>query len=264
MVPMCAHIRHLSLLQRSHDRIRGLALAPFFGLLLVGLLAGCGSGGGGSSSGGGGDVPPSAAPTTVVGVAATGAPIVGTVTLKDVVGATRTATTSATGAFSLDVSGLTPPYILQVVNNPGTVTLYSIATSHGTANINPLSHLILHAVAMNVDPTVTNPADVFADPRKFKALTQTHVNAATGIIMGKLSPDFKAMLRAQGASNINPIIDHYAIGNGLDKTFDAHSLTLDTVTGALTDKENATGIVTLIATQGDFRSIATPRSYDQN
>ncbi len=40
----------MSLLQQGHARIRGLGSATFFGLLLVGLLAGCGSGGSSSGS----------------------------------------------------------------------------------------------------------------------------------------------------------------------------------------------------------------------
>ena len=74
MFPMRASTRHLSLLQRSHARDRGLASATFFGLLLVGLLAGCGNGG--SSSGGGGSSSPSSV-TQVVGSAG------GTVSLPD-------------------------------------------------------------------------------------------------------------------------------------------------------------------------------------
>lgn len=49
MFPMRACTRHLSLFQRGHTRVRGLASATFFSLLLVGLLAGCGSGGGGGT-----------------------------------------------------------------------------------------------------------------------------------------------------------------------------------------------------------------------
>ncbi len=73
MVSMRASTRHLSLLMRGHALVRGLASATFFGLLLVGLLAGCGSGG--SSSGGGTTAPSSV--TQVVGSAG------GTVSLPD-------------------------------------------------------------------------------------------------------------------------------------------------------------------------------------
>lgn len=214
--------------------------------------------------GGGGDAPPSttssATPTTVAGVAAVGAPIVGTVTLKDVVGATRTATTSATGAFSLNVSGLTPPFFLLAANTLETVTLYSIAPTPGIANINPLTHLIVVAAATNVDATITNPSDVFADPAKFKSITVAQVGDATTMMMGKMSASFKAMLSAQGAINVNPITDQYTIGNALDKTFDAHTLTLNPVTGTVTEKNNATSIVSIVATQQELRLIHMPHS----
>jgi hypothetical protein len=212
------------------------------------------------SGGGGGGAPPSATSTTVVGVAAMGAPIAGTVTLKDVVGTTRVATTSAAGAFLLDVSGLTPPFFLLAANTLGTVTLYSISPAPGIANINPLSHLVVVAAAMNVDTTIKDPSDVFADPVKFKSITAAQLKAAITMVMGKMSTGFKAMLGAQGATNADPITDPYAIGNGLDKTFDAFTLTLDPVTGTITEKDTATGIVTTVATLADFRLIHTPNS----
>lgn len=214
--------------------------------------------------GGGGDTPPSstssATPTTVVGVAATGAPIVGTVTLKDVAGVTRTVATSATGAFSLNISGLTPPFFLLAADTLGTVTLYSIAPAPGIANINPLSHLVVVSAAMNVDTTITNPFDIFADPAKFKSITAAQVGDATTMVMGKMSTGFRAMLGAQGALNVNPITDLYAIGNGLDKTFDAFTLTLNPVTGTITEKDTSTGVVSIVATQPELRLIHTPHS----
>ena len=214
----------------------------------------------GACGGGGGSALPSAAPATVVGVAAMGAPIVGTVTLKDVVGVTRVATTSAAGAFSLDVSGLTPPFFLLAANAPGTVAFYSIASAPGIANINPLSHLVVVAAAMHVDASTRNPADVFADPAKFKSISTTQLQAATAMVMGKMSTRFRAMLSAQGALGADPITDLYTIGNGLDKTFDALALTLDPVTGTITEQDAATGIVSTVATQTEIRPIHTPSS----
>ena len=227
--------------------------------LIIFTVAACG-GGGGSSGAGIGAPPPTASSPTVVGVAAMGAPIAGTVTLKDVTGATRAAMTSTAGAFSLDVSGLTPPFFLLAVNIPGTVALYSVAPAPGIANINPLTHLVVVAAAMYVDATIKNPADVFADPAKFKSITAAQVQAATIMVMGKMSTGFRAMLSAQGAINADPISGLYAIGNGLDNTFDALTLTLDPVTGTITEKDTATGIVTTVATQADFRPIQTPGS----
>ena len=63
--------------------LRGRASATLFGLLLFGLLTGCGNGGGGNGA------PSTSGGNTLSGTAATGAPIVaGTVTFKDSVGAT--------------------------------------------------------------------------------------------------------------------------------------------------------------------------------
>ncbi|MBC7992691.1 MAG: hypothetical protein H7Z15_05545 [Rhizobacter sp.] len=65
-------------------------------------LAGCG---------GGGDdpAPPPAAAITLSGVAATGLPMTGTVTLKDALGATRTTAIGANGSYTVDTRGLTAP-----------------------------------------------------------------------------------------------------------------------------------------------------------
>jgi hypothetical protein len=97
------------------------------------LLAGCG---GGSSS------PPS--PPTVRGTAASGAPIAAaTVTLKDRNGTSRTATTSATGTYSIDVSGLTTPFLVKVDHPITLASYYSVGTQAGVVNVTPLTDLIV-------------------------------------------------------------------------------------------------------------------------
>lgn len=226
--------------------------------LAVVAVAGCG----GSSGGGGGAPPPSQIVPIpfVIGVAAVGAPIVGTATLKDAAGTARVASTSATGAFSIDVTGLAPPFFLKATNSQGTVTLYSIAAAPGVANINPLSHLIVMAVAMTIDPSVKNPSDVFFDPAKFKSISATLVEAATVNVMANMSSRFRDLLSTQGSSSVNPIADRYEIGNGLDRTFDALALTLDPVTGTITERDTATGVVSTVATQANFRAIFSPAS----
>lgn len=188
-------------------------------ILIVFLLQACG----GSST--------SSVPT-VSGVAATGAAIDGTVTLKDSTGATRTATISQpSGAFSIDVSGLTPPYFLKVTNNAGTLTLYSIATGSGTFNINPLSSLVVVAAAMGIDPLAKTPDAAFNNPANFSTLTAAQIQAATDSVMSKMSPAFKTALAANDASNVNPLTASYQIGNGLDKVFDGFVVVLNTATG---------------------------------
>lgn len=86
------------------------------------MIAGCGGGGGGGSA------------STVSGVASAGAPLTGTVYLKDAKGVERSTQISANGEYAIDVSGLTAPYILK------SGSYYSFASGAGATNVNPLSH----------------------------------------------------------------------------------------------------------------------------
>jgi hypothetical protein len=190
-------------------------------ILIVALLQACA----GSSTSNG--------PKAIIsGVAATGVAIDGTVTVKDSTGISRSSgITLPSGTFSMDVSGLTPPYFLKATNNAGTLTLYSIATGSGTININPLSNLVVAAAAMSIDPLAKTPDAVFNNPAKFSTLTAAQTLAATTTVMAQMSPAFQAALAANGASNVNPLTDSYQIGNALDKVFDSFVVTLNTSTG---------------------------------
>src|SRR5512135_600577 len=118
-------------------------------------LTGCGGGGGG-----GGFVLAS----NVSGVAASGSPLIGQVSLVDAKG-TMTAGSpmklNSDGSFSFNVFGLTAPFILNAEGTVGgaSVTMYSVAMGLGTANINPMSNIVVAAAA-----GVNDPALVFADP----------------------------------------------------------------------------------------------------
>ncbi len=84
------------------------------------------------------------ASVTLSGVAATGAPVAGaTVTLKDRSGVSRSATTGQDGSYSLEVSGLTQPFLVRVQN--GSDALYSTATQDGTLNVHPFTNMIVTA-----------------------------------------------------------------------------------------------------------------------
>lgn len=91
MVPMRACTRHLSFLQRGQAHVRGFASATFFGLLLVGLLAGCGSGGG--------EPGPTPSGTSPSGTST--APTISTATPQD-------GTVGAAYSFIYDTTGSTP------------------------------------------------------------------------------------------------------------------------------------------------------------
>ena len=108
---------------------------PFFALLSAAVvtLTACGGGAGTGS--------------TVSGVAATGLAIPdGQVTLKCSNGATAPVSTNADGSFSIDVSNLTLPCVARVVFRDSTGTsqkLHSLVRSAGTANITPVTELLL-------------------------------------------------------------------------------------------------------------------------
>lgn len=102
------------------------------------IITGCG--------GGGGDGGPAPGPTTgqvkLSGIAASGKPIANvTVSIKDKNGNSKTGTTGTDGKYSIDVTGMTAPFLLKVPH--GNRSLYGVATATGTANIHPFTDLII-------------------------------------------------------------------------------------------------------------------------
>lgn len=209
-------------------RIRFIGLLLFFTSLV--FLTACG-GGGGSADGTGA--------STVSGVAATGAPVYGTVTIKDRNGVQRgSVTTDEDGKFSIDVTGLAPPFLLKVdglANNLPT-TLYSVTTGTGTAHITPFSNLALHLV------TGADPATVFgADgiPPDTSRIDGVRLQNALEKIKTLLAP----LLAEYGITDFEPIGGAYSAtpGNRLDAMLDVIGLTVDK--GVLTIFNKLTGAV---------------------
>jgi len=106
----------------------------FFAVSAIVLVSGC--------SGGGDSAPP--ASTSLTGTAATGAPIInGTVFVKDANGVEKSIATAVDGSFTLDVPGMTPPYLLKVTPSTGP-ELYSFASKNGqTVNLTPTTNLAM-------------------------------------------------------------------------------------------------------------------------
>lgn len=180
--------------------------AAVFVLIVCLVLNACSGGGGGGSTpaapggGGGGGVTP---PTTVSGVAATGAPLaLATVTLKDQNGVTKTKITDALGAYSIDITGLTPPFLLQVVSANGTTTLFSAASAGGTANIHPFTNL---AVQTYYQAALGTPASsTFAVVSSSSLLpSQTDLGNLATTLNGILGPTLLQVgVSSPGAFNI--------------------------------------------------------------
>jgi hypothetical protein len=207
-----------------------LALAAAFGGTLV--LQGCGGGGGGGDS----DSPAETAPVatrTLTGVVATGLPAVGVpVSIVDASGATRSATTSATGAFTADVTGLKGPFAASAVLADGSTlvsVLPALSGDSGRINVTPLTTAVAARLAGGDPSSLLSPAALGA------AATQAKVDAAVGELRAALS----GQLTAAGldAATFDPITTPFAAdGTGADKLLDRVAVTVTGGTVALADR----------------------------
>lgn len=183
---------------------------------------------------GGGDDDDGAPPqsTTISGSAAAGAPIVGTVTVKDSSPSpmTRVTTIAADGRYQIDVAGLTPPFMLRADGNVGgrSYSLYSAAAAAdvgGTINVTPLTDLIVANVAGQI------AANVYASGN-FAGLTTAELDAAQAVLRQRLQP----ILSAVGlGSSIDLLRASFAANHtGLDAALDALRVTVDPATARAT------------------------------
>ncbi len=177
-------------------------------IFAVGIIAGCGSGGGGS-------VP---AATVVSGVAATGLPMSGTVYLKDSANSPALSTTinPQTGAFAFNVTGLTPPFMLRAG------TLYSMSGGAGTANVNPMSNLMVGNMGSFSNMSSMNSFYNHPTGPTMRAMFG-NMSSARQTMRQKMAP----LLIAYGVPDVDPISSPYMIGQGLDRMFDNVSMAID-------------------------------------
>lgn len=203
---------------------------------MVGLLAGCGGGGGGGSSA----AAPGAA-TTLSGTAAAGAPIAGIVTVRDSSTPVKeiSAPIDTFGKYSVDVSGMTAPFILRVTGKVGNTAynLHSGATQAdvgGTVNITPLTDLILSNVAGQV------AANLYTS-NNYSAITTANLNSAQSALQAKLEPVLADL-------GLNATIDFLRLSfdanrTGMDKVLDALRVDVSTASATITNIINNSQIV---------------------
>jgi predicted phage tail protein len=206
------------------------AALTIFTVMTFGLiLAGCGGGSGGVSS------------AVVSGTAAVGAPLSGQVTLKD--SSTpmqqRSAIIGAGGSFAIDVTGMKAPYVLQAIGSfeDTEYKLHSFADGAGTANINPLSDVIV-ASAAGVD----DPSDVFdkIDSDKCDKIRK-NLAQTVSITLTKLQP----LLKHYNAEDTNPITSRFIANHlGLDGMFDNVTITVSNGTLSIVSKKDGAVIFT--------------------
>ncbi|HEY5513395.1 MAG TPA: hypothetical protein VIK40_07110 [Geomonas sp.] len=176
--------------------------------LLAIAMSGCGGGGGNSTP----------APT-VSGVAATGAAMSGPVFLKDAANnpeMSHTILASDNGFFSFDVSGKTAPFMLRAGS------LYSMSGGPGTANINPLTNLMV--ADMGGFSNMSSLNTFYRNPSG-TTLSTMFGNRSTARLHIRQNMD--PLLRAYQVVNADPMSGTFMIGQGMDRMFDDVKMAID-------------------------------------
>lgn len=210
------------------------------------LLTACGGGGNSNDS-----------PKTLIsGTAASGAPLIGTVTVRDANNLQRTVTISTDGNYSIDVSGMTAPFLLRAQGSVGgrTTTLLSAATSStdNRVNITPFSDLVIANIAgkaadeyfkNNPDMSLLTPDQLLAQrqaltDRLLPALTSIGVSASFDFLHSAFTPNHQ----------------------GFDAVLDAIQVTVDPISNAAVIKDliNNTQITDDLTTTSDNSTLPTP------
>ena len=203
--------------------VAGKIISAMFASILL-VTMGCGGGGGGGGA---------SAPTVLTGVAAAGSVIVGTVTLKDSANPPHelTTTTGASiGSYSFDVTGLTKPFMIRVVGNVGSTpyTLYSLSADGGTANVNPMTSLVVSYAAGWADLATVYGASGAPLASNIGTIAGGLDQAVANIqaTLPTLNASVQAALQAHpNALSVNPITVNYQVdgasnASGLDALLD--------------------------------------------
>ena len=182
----------------------------------IAVLAGCGAGGSASGTSAASGV--AATPTqTITGTVATGAPLAdATITIKDssAIAKTATGSSAADGAFSIPVTGMTPPFML-VASKAGQQNMYSIlpamdmaSTNTQNVNITPVTTLVMYELTGGADPATMYSSG------SFSTATAANVSANETMVRSKLpantvNPVFSMMYGKFVASVQSPNPDPY-------------------------------------------------------
>lgn len=216
------------------ERIKGSKLLIASGIALLSAmlaLTQCSSGGGG----GGGNAQSSQ--LSLSGIAASGKPIAGaTLTLKDSLGQSRSATTAADGTYSLDTTGLTPPFLLQISTNSST-TLYGVsadANAKTVVNVTPLTDIIIRSWygVQNVSMSTA-----FSAPASNRAPTPAAVSVINSIVQNTMQLWLNQAGVTSGTFNLisTPFV---ADGTGVDLVLD--QTTVNPSTGSVIISDGTT------------------------
>ena len=220
-------------------------------LLPIFIIAGCGGGGGHSGS--------TSTPTQMIsGVAAAGWPLTGTVTIKDSKGATNNTTSDVTGAYSINVTGMTAPFVLMASGTIAGVStqLYSGATQAdigGNINITPLTDLIISNVAGEISANYYSSGN-------FSNLTADNLNTQDVKLQDVLQP-ISSGVPGFPASSIDLLRTSSFLTNntGLDALIDLVTITdnVPTNSATITNVTNQQAVTVNFATQTYTNTFST-------
>jgi hypothetical protein len=227
-------------------RLTKLLAGAFATVLVLGISA-CGGGGGG----GGGDPgsPPSSA-VLISGTAAAGAPIVGYVSVRDSSANPQPVRTGipidAAGHFTVDVTGLTPPYAFLASGTVGgrSLTLYSAATSADegkTINITPFTDLMIRNIAASA-------VDNYIDNGGLTGLTAAELDAARVTLTQQLAPALLAMGLSDSIDLLRATFN--ADSTGLDRFMDVVKVSTTPTTATITNIMDAANTLIIDTTNG--------------
>lgn len=224
------------------------------GLISLGLI-GC-SGGGGSTSAAAPAT--TAAATTITGTAAAGAPIIGTVNIKDSKGAVKTATIAADGKYTVDVASMTGPFIFKAMGTVGGrhVSLVSAATADDvgkTINITPFTDLIVANIAGKA-------AELYFDKGSPEAekLTTAELSKEKDALTARLKPILSAMGIADSFDLLRTAFS--ANHSGFDGVMDVVKVEVnpETAEALITNVVTRQQITDNLASRADTTAIASP------
>jgi hypothetical protein len=199
-----------------------------------------------------------AASTKISGTAAAGAPIIGTVTVKDSAGWQNTVDIAANGSYAVDVSGRTAPFLFRAVGTVGgrEVALSSMATTADvgkTINITPFTDLMVANIAGMASAQ-------FFDSPVFSKLTAAEIDLARNQLTARLQPILTAMGVDAGFDLLRSAFtaDH----TKFDAVMDVVKVTVDATTNIalITDLVNNTRIEDDLASKTDATVLPPPVS----
>ena len=177
---------------------------------LIALLTACGGGGGGGSD----STTAAETPTTTIltGTAATGAALANAkITVKDSKGASKTVTADANGNFSIDVTGMTAPLIIQAVSQDASKTFYAISQTipaSNVINVTSITDSLTRASGSAPSTLFADPATTLASVDFTKIKTaQDNLKTALGAYMTALGVSSSTDLTSTAFSADNTKVD---------------------------------------------------------